>query len=100
MWNPHHQSLEKVQKRAQPTKLVINVKKLHYKLIFPIGLPVSQYGIVYCLPDYVVAIHLRHVLINCGRTKMFDTSGVTRGGGSIHPPPIRIEVVFAARCYA
>ena len=33
VWNPHHQSLieklEKVQKRA--TKLVINVKKLHYE---------------------------------------------------------------------
>ena len=33
VWNPHHQSLieklEKVQKRA--TKLVINVKKLHYQ---------------------------------------------------------------------
>ena len=32
VWNPHHQSLieklEKVQKRA--TKLVINVKTLHY----------------------------------------------------------------------
>jgi len=33
VWNPHHQSLieklEKVQKRA--TKLVINIKKLHYE---------------------------------------------------------------------
>ena len=33
VWNPHHQSLieklEKVQKRA--TKLVVSVKKLHYK---------------------------------------------------------------------
>jgi len=33
VWNPHHQSLieksEKVQKQA--TKLVINVKKLHYE---------------------------------------------------------------------
>jgi len=33
VWNPHHQSLieklEKVQKLA--TKLVINVKKLHYE---------------------------------------------------------------------
>ena len=46
VWNPHHQSLieklEKVQKRA--TKLVINVKKLHYeKRLRRLKLPTQKY---------------------------------------------------------
>ena len=43
-------------------------------LIFQIGL--SQYGIVYqIMLLLLIPIHLKHVLINSGRTKMFDTIG-------------------------
>ena len=48
---------------------------IRMNLVFQVGL--SQYGIVYRIVKLhlLPQIHLKHVLINFGRTKIFDTIG-------------------------